>query len=225
MWRIFSRERGRPITVSELRAAPFDEKLSVMGLLLSRLSESARKPGSRMPCHGAAPGPAGVPGGGGGRLRMRQRCWRSFWSSARAGRAAPRQGGRTAGQGKAGPGTAGGPGAGGYGRGSPRGDHGSGEDMDRCGSGLPRRWNSAAPPPHRPGGSSTTPSASWKRRSGQSQELVIFVTEVTAGYDTSWFVENFGCEAYFRHNRELLFDDTRHRIREEIAQARGQTEL
>ena len=55
----------------------------------------------------------------------------------------------------------------------------------------------------------------------QSQELVIFVTEVTAGYDTSWFVENFGCEAYFRHNRELLFDDTRHRIREEIAAAKA----
>ena len=36
---------------------------------------------------------------------------------------------------------------------------------------------------------------------GESQELVIFVTEVTAGYDTSWFVENFGCEAYYRHNR------------------------
>ena len=30
------------ITVSELRAAPFDEKLSVMGLIFSRLSESAR---------------------------------------------------------------------------------------------------------------------------------------------------------------------------------------
>ncbi len=56
---------------------------------------------------------------------------------------------------------------------------------------------------------------------GQSQELVIFVTEVTAGYDTSWFVENFGCDAYFRHNKELLFDDTRHRIREEIAAARA----
>ena len=60
---------------------------------------------------------------------------------------------------------------------------------------------------------------------GDSQELVIFVTEVTAGFDTSWFVEQFGCEAYFRHNKELLFDDTRHRIRQEIAQARGQTEL
>lgn len=40
-------------------------------------------------------------------------------------------------------------------------------------------------------------------------------------YDASWFVENFGCDAYFRHNRELLFDDTRHRIREEIEAARA----
>ena len=57
---------------------------------------------------------------------------------------------------------------------------------------------------------------------GDSQELVIFVTEVTAGYDTSWFVENFGCDAYFRHNRELLFDDTRRRIRADIAAAKGE---
>ena len=55
----------------------------------------------------------------------------------------------------------------------------------------------------------------------QSQELVIFVTEITSGYDTSWFVENFGCSAYFRHNKELLFDDTRHRIREQIAAAKA----
>ncbi len=51
---------------------------------------------------------------------------------------------------------------------------------------------------------------------GQGQELVIFVTEITAGYDTSWFVENFGCDAYYRHNRELLFDDTQSRIAREI---------
>lgn len=56
---------------------------------------------------------------------------------------------------------------------------------------------------------------------GDSQDLVIFVTEITAGYDTSWFVEQFGCDAYFRHNRELLFDSTRHRIREEIAAAKA----
>ena len=55
---------------------------------------------------------------------------------------------------------------------------------------------------------------------GDSQELVIFVTEITAGYDTAWFVENFGCDAYFRHNRDLLFDEVRHRIREDIRELR-----
>ena len=60
----------------------------------------------------------------------------------------------------------------------------------------------------------------------QSQELVMFVTEVTAGHDTSWFVENFGCEAYFRHNKALLFDETQQRIRDSIAAAReGQPPL
>ena len=56
---------------------------------------------------------------------------------------------------------------------------------------------------------------------GNSQELVLFVTEITAGYDTSWFVENFGCDAYFRHNKELLFDDTRRQLSAKIAAARN----
>ena len=55
----------------------------------------------------------------------------------------------------------------------------------------------------------------------QSQELVMFVTEITSGHDTSWFVEHFGCDAYFRHNRELLFDETQNRIREQIAAAKS----
>ena len=56
----------------------------------------------------------------------------------------------------------------------------------------------------------------------QGQELVMFVTEITAGYDTSWFVENFGCEAYYRHNKELFFDAAQNRIRESIAAIRNQ---
>ncbi len=56
----------------------------------------------------------------------------------------------------------------------------------------------------------------------RGQELVMFVTEITAGYDTSWFVENFGCDAYFRHNRELFFDETQSHIRESIAAARAE---
>ena len=54
------------------------------------------------------------------------------------------------------------------------------------------------------------------------QELVLFVTEITAGYDTSWFVENFGCDAYFRHNKDLLVDSTRQRLSREILELRGQ---
>lgn len=56
---------------------------------------------------------------------------------------------------------------------------------------------------------------------GEGQELVLFVTELTAGYDTSWFIETFGCEAYFRCNRSLLFDETHERILREIAEAKN----
>ena len=63
---------------------------------------------------------------------------------------------------------------------------------------------------------------------GQSQELVLFVTEITAGFDTSWFVGEFGCEAYFRHNKELLFDERRQQILDKLTGARpsldGETE-
>lgn len=59
---------------------------------------------------------------------------------------------------------------------------------------------------------------------GDSQEMVIFVTNVTAGYDTSWFVQNFGCEAYYRHNRELLFDDVEQKIRGEIRDAEAENQ-
>lgn len=51
---------------------------------------------------------------------------------------------------------------------------------------------------------------------GIGQELALFTGELTAGFDTSWFIENYGCEAYFRHNHELLFDETRARITREL---------
>ncbi len=52
---------------------------------------------------------------------------------------------------------------------------------------------------------------------GDSQELILFVTEITAGYDTSWYVGEFGCDKYFLHNQELLFDETRQKILDRIA--------
>lgn len=55
-----------------------------------------------------------------------------------------------------------------------------------------------------------------EKAAGQSQEMVFFVTDLSSGSDTSWYVEQFGCDAYFRHNRDLLFEDTRKRIIDRI---------
>lgn len=59
---------------------------------------------------------------------------------------------------------------------------------------------------------------------GESQELVLFATELTANFFTSWFIQNFGCEAYFAHNKQLLFDDTQQQLLDQIEQARADTD-
>ena len=56
---------------------------------------------------------------------------------------------------------------------------------------------------------------------GESQELVLFATELTADPNTSWYIQNFGCDAYFRQNQKLLFDDTEQTILDEIHAARA----
>ena len=58
---------------------------------------------------------------------------------------------------------------------------------------------------------------------GDSQEMVLFATELTANYFTSWFIQNFGSEAYFAHNKRLLFDDTQKHLLAEIEQARQES--
>ena len=37
------------------------------------------------------------------------------------------------------------------------------------------------------------------------QELLILVTELTTGYYTAHHIARYGCDAYFKHNKELLF--------------------
>ena len=208
------------ITVSELRAAPFDEKLSVMSLVLSRLAESAaavrRQDALTAALHAALTEfkgkipqaePAAVLG---------QLVWQRQEAMKRAKEAGQltkedrdlrqrelnaledyRQ--RLLREGLSAP----------------------AEAMDAVrawfGEEVERRGTLAS----ETGGRFDSAFRFLEQTFGQGQELVIFVTEVTAGYDTSWFVEQVGCDAYFRHNRELLFDNTRHRIREEIAAAKA----
>ncbi len=53
---------------------------------------------------------------------------------------------------------------------------------------------------------------------------MLFATELTANWFTSWFIQNFGCDAYFAHNKRLLFDDTQKHLLHDIEQARTETE-
>lgn len=40
---------------------------------------------------------------------------------------------------------------------------------------------------------------------GEGQEMLIIVTELTANNNSAKFISEFGCEEYFQHNKELLF--------------------
>ena len=203
----------QPITVSELRSAPFDEKLSVMGLVLSRLSEEARNTRRQdaltTALHGAltefrerigAEAPASVLA----RLVLqRQEALKRAGEAGQLDRERRDLGLREI-------------------RmledcGRQLADVPGEEAMDAARAWFSREVDRRAALGRETGAMFENAFRFLEETFGDSQELVIFVTEITAGFDTSWFVENFGCDAYFRHNRELLFDDTRHRIREEIA--------
>ena len=208
------------ITVSELRAAPFDEKLSVMGLLLSRLSESARNTRHQDALATALHADLTE-----FKERLAAEPAQTVLEDLVRRRQAEMKRAREAGQ---------------LDKERRELDQRevqaletyrmdlSKEDITDGDAAMDavRGWFAAEVEQRRAQGAQTGAQFDntfrfLEQAFGQGQELVIFVTEVTAGYDTSWFVENFGCEAYFRHNRELLFDDTRHRIREEIAAAKA----
>ncbi len=214
----------RPITLRELRAAPFDEKLSVMGLVLSRLSEAARETRRQDTLceylHAALTEFKGALAAG--------KPPRETLESLALGRREDLKRSRDAGQ-----------------LDKSRQilaqlEINALEDYRRrlTEEGLTsgeaaieaiRGWFGGEVEKRSALAQETKAQldhafAFLEETFGQGQELVIFVTELTAYPDTSWFVETFGCDAYFRHNRELLFDDTRHRIREEIAAAKAAQE-
>ncbi|MBQ7248645.1 MAG: ATPase, partial [Deltaproteobacteria bacterium] len=51
---------------------------------------------------------------------------------------------------------------------------------------------------------------------GSGQEMVLFMTQLTANAHSLSFIETWGNEAYFRHNQELLVYDVRRKLTEEI---------
>ena len=51
---------------------------------------------------------------------------------------------------------------------------------------------------------------------GEDQELLILVTELTAGFYSARFISRYGCKEYFDHNKELLFYERQKGIIREI---------
>ncbi len=53
---------------------------------------------------------------------------------------------------------------------------------------------------------------------GAGQEMVIFITELNSSYYSVRFLENCACERYYQYNRELLFDEKRKKLLERARQ-------
>ena len=53
---------------------------------------------------------------------------------------------------------------------------------------------------------------------GDGQELLILITELTAHYHAARFIARYGCEAYYRHNQELMFYQRKTAIIRELEQ-------
>lgn len=209
-----------PTAISELRTAPFDEKLSVLGLLLSRLTQEAGRVRAQDTLADTLHTDltvfkARLTGGtaaGEALHDLEQSRREAMERSAAAGQLD--RGRRTLDQRELEILTR-------YRQGLLDGDIGDKDAMDAV-----RGWFAAEVEARKAAAQAAgqyfdNAFRYLEETFGDSQELVIFVTEITAGYDISWFVEHFGCDAYFRHNRELLFDDSRRRIREEIAAERA----
>ena len=51
---------------------------------------------------------------------------------------------------------------------------------------------------------------------GEGKEILLILTELTADPDSVHFISSYGCDAYFRHNKNLLFNERDLEIEKEI---------
>ena len=51
---------------------------------------------------------------------------------------------------------------------------------------------------------------------GQSQEMVVFVTELNAGYYSIKFIDEHGCVKFYQYNKNLLFKERQRKIISDI---------
>lgn len=51
---------------------------------------------------------------------------------------------------------------------------------------------------------------------GESQEMVALITELNANYYSVWFINEYGCDQYYRYNKGLLFQERHQSIVREM---------
>ncbi len=56
-----------------------------------------------------------------------------------------------------------------------------------------------------------------ERTWGKNQEMVLFMAELTANEESMLFLEMWGCDSYFKYNQDLLIYDVHRNLRREIA--------
>lgn len=56
---------------------------------------------------------------------------------------------------------------------------------------------------------------------GESQEMVALITELNANYYSIWFIKENGCDQYYRHNKGLLFQERQQSILREMDEVEG----
>lgn len=209
-----------PLVASELRAAPFDEKLSILGLLLSRLGEGARKTWEldrladalhadlldvkakleeTSPAHCLEERLSG--------LREELRLRREGGSSDREGlRLLLGETGRL----EEFLGTL------------DRESLTGGGAFDRLKELFQADVEARGSAGRETGAQLEAAFAFLEATLGESQEMILFATELTANFHTSWLIQNFGSEAYYRHNKSLLFHDRQEEILKNIAALKQQ---
>lgn len=56
---------------------------------------------------------------------------------------------------------------------------------------------------------------------GESQEMVVFITELTVNLYSAWFIGENGCDRYYKYNKGLLFHDRQQGILQEMDEVRS----
>lgn len=60
---------------------------------------------------------------------------------------------------------------------------------------------------------------------GESQEMVIFITELTSNYYSMKFISDYGSDRYYKYNKGLLFQEKQNEIMNEIKDKQGELNL